>query len=140
MDAHPGSLVGRQRELARLSRLLAEGGALMLRGARGSGVTALLDAAVADVAVLRATGVAGESGFEYGALHQLLRPLRRRPPPALPDLPDADGDIAEALRAVVDRPVVVDGWQWIDRATRDAVVAFAGLGTQPVLLGGTPPA
>ena len=76
-------MIGREDELTRLERMLDDGTRLMLRGPRGVGVSALLDAA-AELArarglrVLHATGVQWESGFPYAGLHQLLRPLRRR--------------------------------------------------------------
>src|ERR1700754_5115329 len=95
MDAH--ALFERERELARLEDLLDRGSALMLRGPRGCGVSALVEAAVArarerGMGVLRATGVQWESGFPYAGLHQLLRRLRG----PIASLPGAPG---EALRA-----------------------------------------
>ncbi|MDA0171018.1 ATP-binding protein, partial [Solirubrobacter taibaiensis] len=151
-----GTLIGRERELARLDAALASGMATFVRGPRGCGVSALLDAAVTDrQGVLRAAGVEGESGFPYAALHQLLRPLRRA-------VRELEGEPGEALRASFGFSdegvpaaasvaaalvslardagpgiVCVDDWQWVDAESRAALEAFiaSGVGV-PVLLGG----
>src|SRR5690349_10419940 len=128
-----GTLIGRERELARLNAALASGVAMFVRGPRGCGVSALLDAAVAErPGVLRAAGVEGESGFPYAALHQLLRPLRRavrelagEPGEALraslgfsdEGVPDPAGVAAGLVALARDAGpgiVCVDDWQWVD--------------------------
>ncbi|MDA0185342.1 ATP-binding protein, partial [Solirubrobacter phytolaccae] len=155
-----GTLIGRDGELARLERLLDERTALLVRGPRGCGVSALLSAGVQRAAarglpVLRAVGVEAESGFPYATLHQLLRPLRRE----VGALPGAPGEalrasfglsdagtpdaasVAAALVALAGAAgngfVCVDEWQWVDAESRAALGAFItrGVGV-PVLLGG----
>ena len=115
------TLIGRDRELARIDRLLDERSALTLRGPRGAGVSALAEAAAARAAargmrVLRARGVQAESGFPYAGLDQLLRPLGRRTgfadTPGPEDVEALDGDVF----------VCVDDWQWLDAPTREALV------------------
>jgi DNA-binding CsgD family transcriptional regulator len=77
------SLVGRERELARLEKLLGtvRGGgsaALVLHGEPGVGKSALLDQLTASAAgfeVVRATGVEGEVDLPYAGLHQLCRSM-----------------------------------------------------------------
>lgn len=154
-----GNLIGREGELARLERLLDERAALVVRGPRGCGVSALLEAGVGMAAarglpVLRAAGVEAESGFPYAALHQLLRPLRRevRDLPGAPGealrasfglseaVPDAAGVVAAlvALAGTAGHGLVcVDEWQWVDAESRAAIGAFIArdIGV-PVLLGG----
>jgi DNA-binding CsgD family transcriptional regulator len=80
-------LVGRQRELAflhaRLEVLREHGVALLIRGERGIGVSALLAGAVdhaqrAGMQVLNASGTRAEVHLAYAGLHQLLRPLLGR--------------------------------------------------------------
>ncbi|MFF1597974.1 AAA family ATPase [Streptomyces mirabilis] len=78
-------IVGRDRELALLSRLVdalttGRTGALLMTGGPGAGKSALLDAAVrmarrSGVRVLRCRGSEGESGLAFAGLHQLLRPF-----------------------------------------------------------------
>jgi DNA-binding CsgD family transcriptional regulator len=124
-------LIGRERELARLGALLDDGGALMLRGPRGVGISALIDAAADRAAarglrVLRATGVEWESGFAYAGLHQLLRGNLFDPPPA-------PAELEQTLRAL-DALVCVDELQWIDAETRAVLTACRRL-----LLGGHVP-
>ena len=142
-------LVGREVERARLRALLADGGAIVVRGEPGVGKSTLLEQAVADAGerrVLRATGVESESELAYAGLHALLHPvlglLDRLPEPHAHALACAFG-----LRAgrVEDRFLVslathgllglasedggvlciVDDAQWLDRASADAIV-FAG--------------
>ncbi|MBE2320548.1 AAA family ATPase [Solirubrobacter sp. CPCC 204708] len=154
-----GTLIGREDELARLDEVLRAGGALMVRGPRGCGVSALLDGAVEKagargLGVLRAVGVEAESGFPYAGLHALLRPLRR----AVEALPAEPGEalrasfgfsegvvpadeVAAALVALARDAepgvVCVDDWQWVDAESRAAISAFIGAGVGvPVLLGG----
>src|SRR5918995_2743487 len=138
-----GTLIGRDRELAQLDAALASGLALFVRGPRGCGVSALLDAAVAGRSgVLRAAAVEGESGFPYAALHQLLRPLRSavrelggEPGEALraslgfsdEGVPDPASVAAGLVSLVRDaRPgiVCVDDWQWVDAESRFVIEAF----------------
>ena len=151
-----GTLIGRDRELARLDAALASGMPLFVRGPRGCGVSALLDAAVAGrPGVLRAAGVESESGFPYAALHQLLRPLRRavrelggEPGEALraslgfsdegvPDPASVAAALVSLARDAGPGTVCVDDWQWVDAESRAALEAFiaSGVGV-PVLLGG----
>jgi DNA-binding CsgD family transcriptional regulator len=76
-------LIGREAELDRLHRLLADArlhrsGSLVLRGDAGVGKTALLDemvTAARDFLVLRVTGVAAEADLPFAALDALLRPI-----------------------------------------------------------------
>ncbi|MEV4558155.1 LuxR family transcriptional regulator [Kitasatospora sp. NPDC049285] len=78
-------LIGRNRELAELDRLLHEvregrSRVLVLRGEAGVGKSALLDrlagqAAGARLQVVRAAGVEAESEFAYSALQRLCAPL-----------------------------------------------------------------
>ena len=76
-------LIGRDVELARLHRLLADArlnlsGSLVLRGDAGVGKTALLEDTInaADgFLVLRAVGVAAEVDVPFAALDALLRPI-----------------------------------------------------------------
>ena len=80
-------LVGRTAELERIDALLERFSwvhpALLLRGDRGVGKTALLDAAAGratarGMQILRAFGAEFEAGLNFSALHQLLYPLRDR--------------------------------------------------------------
>lgn len=77
-----GAIVGRDGELARLTRLVGDrpvrGAAVVVAGPPGMGVSTLLAAtgAAADRAglrVLRATGAQTEQGLPFAGLHQLLR-------------------------------------------------------------------
>jgi DNA-binding CsgD family transcriptional regulator/tetratricopeptide (TPR) repeat protein len=75
-------LQNRSREIGAIDALLHRarvhgGGALVLRGDAGVGLTALLNYAVAaasDMLVLRVAGVEAEANLAYGALHRLLAP------------------------------------------------------------------
>lgn len=152
MTAPP--LVGREEELARIDAVLAgarAGGAgLVVRGARGCGMSALLDEAAArargrGMRVVRAAGVEAEAGFAYAGLHQLVRPLRRGAQALAP----AQQAALEAVLAGADRPldrfatglatlalltgaaadgpvlVCVDEAQWLDLETLDAIAFVA---------------
>ena len=77
-------LYGRDPELAALHALTeasrqSRSGVLVLRGAPGTGKSALLEevaASSADMRVLRATGIQGEAELAFAGLHQLVWPLR----------------------------------------------------------------
>lgn len=86
------ALIGRETALAQVDRLLESlpsgGGALLLRGERGSGRSTVLQgirrrADQSGYAVVSARGTAAEEDMPYAALHQLLWPLRG----AMDDLP-----------------------------------------------------
>lgn len=78
------SLVGRDDELARIERLLADareerGGALVVRGEAGIGKSMLLRHAASAAEsegfnVVRGTGIESDSELAYGGLHQMLLP------------------------------------------------------------------
>jgi hypothetical protein len=71
-------VVGRESERARLRTLLADGGALVVRGEPGVGKSMLLEWAVLEAGerrVLRATGVESETELAYAGLHALLHPV-----------------------------------------------------------------
>lgn len=131
----------------------------MLRGEAGVGKSALLDLAESRggaMRVLRATGAEPESDLAFAALHQLLQPvvglLDALPEPqrdavrgALGLAPATTGDrflvaagvlslLAEA--AARDGLVcLVDDFQWVDRASADALLfAARRLGTERVAL------
>ncbi|WP_346113698.1 AAA family ATPase, partial [Nonomuraea maheshkhaliensis] len=139
------------------------GGALVLRGEAGVGKTALLDLAASRcgaMRVLRATGVEPESDLAFATLHQLLRPATLPAGGLMDALPEpqreavrgalgltgaASGDrfplaagvlslLAEA--AVPDGLVcVVDDFQWVDRASADALLfAARRLGTERIAM------
>src|ERR1700730_15486014 len=90
------ALIDRARETQAIDALLESarhqaGGALVLRGERGIGLTALLDyagAAATGMWVLRVSGIAAEAQVVYGAEHRLVaremggrrlhRPVHRR--------------------------------------------------------------
>ncbi|MFI7694632.1 LuxR C-terminal-related transcriptional regulator [Nonomuraea sp. NPDC049655] len=128
------------------------GGAAVLRGEAGAGKTALLDAAAARggaMRVLRLTGVESESDLAFAALHQLLWPVAGSPG-ALDALPEPQrlavraalglaaggaGDrfllAAGVLSLLVEAAApdglvcVVDDFQWVDRASADALLFAA---------------
>src|ERR1700722_13922242 len=157
-------LHGREAELAALNDLLDQArkgtsGTLVLRGDPGIGKTALVThvAAAADgFRVIRAAGIEEESELPFAGLHLLLRPALDRVS-ALPDVQ------AEALRGALglskagpadrflvglavlsllaelaaDQPLlcVVDGAQWLDRASSDALLfAARRLDTESIVL------
>jgi predicted ATPase len=75
-------LLGRSAEQAVIGKLLKQpdrGGALLIRGPAGIGKSALVNDAIRRAGqsrrVLRATGTPSESGLEFAALYQLLRPV-----------------------------------------------------------------
>ncbi|MEU8324198.1 LuxR C-terminal-related transcriptional regulator [Nonomuraea sp. NPDC048881] len=128
------------------------GGAAVLRGEAGAGKTALLDAAAARggaMRVLRLTGVESESDLAFAALHQLLWPVAGSPG-VLDALPEPQrlavraalglaaggaGDrfllAAGVLSLLVEAAApdglvcVVDDFQWVDRASADALLFAA---------------
>src|SRR4030088_923336 len=97
------ALVGRSRERAMLDRLLVDvnggaSGVLVLRGAAGTGKTALLDFAAEcreGERAVRAGGVESEMERPFAGLHQLcgalLDRLERLPPPQREALETAFG-------------------------------------------------
>ena len=82
---HPKQLLGRERELAVLHRVVFDrqgraGSVLLLIGEPGIGKSALLDqvraeATAAGFRVLSAAGAEGEMHLPFGGLHQILCPL-----------------------------------------------------------------
>ncbi|MBJ2121501.1 AAA family ATPase [Arthrobacter sp. MSA 4-2] len=102
LKSRPG-LVGRQRESAQFSKLLAiaragRGGVLVLRGEAGIGKSALLDdfcERATDFLVARLAGVESEMDLAYSGLHQLCIPflghLNRLPAPQQAALESAFG-------------------------------------------------
>ena len=82
--ADGGPIFGRERELARLERLVdglpERGSALLVRGEAGIGKSTLLAAAsrraeAAGMRVLRASGVQSEARLPFAGLHQLVMPV-----------------------------------------------------------------
>ncbi|MFC7382736.1 helix-turn-helix transcriptional regulator [Sphaerisporangium rhizosphaerae] len=157
-------LYGRSAEISALAEVIARardgfGGAVALRGEAGVGKTALLDAAAARggaMRVLRTTGVESESDLAFAALHQVLRPvtgsLDALPEPqrlavraALGLAAGGGGDrfllgagvlslLAEAA-APHGLMCVVDDFQWVDRASADALLfAARRLGTERIVM------
>ncbi|MFF0312879.1 AAA family ATPase [Streptosporangium sp. NPDC004379] len=157
-------LYGRSAEISALDEVIARagdgsGGAVVLRGEAGVGKTALLDAAAARggaMRVLRTTGVESESDLAFAALHQLLWPVAG----SLDALPEPQRDAVRAAlglaaggagdrflvgagvlsllaeAAVPDGLVcVVDDFQWVDRASADALLfAARRLGTERIAM------
>jgi DNA-binding CsgD family transcriptional regulator len=147
-------LIGRERECARLVKLLADvrnghSRALVLRGDPGIGKTALLEFAIERATgfrVLRAVGIESESRLAFSGLHQLLRPaldaLDRVPEAAAEALSrslalaapsEVNPFLAYAgalhlLAAVAERePViaVLDDAHWLDPASAEAIAFTA---------------
>jgi DNA-binding CsgD family transcriptional regulator len=83
VSAHPGRLLGRQRERAVVERLLdtargGHGAVFVVHGDPGVGKTALLEyaaEAAEDFRVVRTAGVEGEMTLDYAALQQLCSPI-----------------------------------------------------------------
>ncbi|TDE47518.1 LuxR family transcriptional regulator [Nonomuraea mesophila] len=148
-------LYGRSAEVSALDEVIARardgfGNAVVLRGKAGAGKTALLDAAAARggaMRVLRTTGVESESDLAFAALHQALWPVTG----SLDALPEpqrvavgaalgltAGGAVGDrflvgagvlSLLAEAAAPdgliCVVDDFQWVDRASADALLFAA---------------
>ena len=142
--------VGRQELRETLAALVdgarsGRGGAIVVRGASGSGKTRLLDDAVVDARdcqVLRSTGVEIESGLAFGTVQQLCGPLAdlvaalpapqatalrtalRVSPGSAPE-PTLVGMALVSLLAAAasDRPVIclVDDAQWVDELSAQAI-------------------
>ncbi|MFI6925304.1 AAA family ATPase [Nonomuraea spiralis] len=157
-------LYGRSAEISAIDQVIARaregsGGAAVLRGEAGAGKTALLDAACAragGMRVLRTTGVESESDLAFAALHQVLWPvtgsLGALPEPqrlavgaALGLAAGGAGDrflvAAGALSLLAEAAApdglvcVVDDFQWVDRASADALLfAARRLGTERVAM------
>ncbi|WP_129843179.1 AAA family ATPase [Streptomyces sp. RFCAC02] len=150
----PGELYGRQAERQALAALLdgaraGRSGALVLRGEPGIGKTALLDdaaSAAQDMRLLRGTGVEGEAELPFAGLHLLLRPVLDR----LAALPGPQRAALESALGLAPSPghdpllvglavlsllaeyaagagllCAVDDAQWLDGASRDALVFAA---------------
>lgn len=122
-------LYGRDAEQDALLRLLVaaregSGGAALLRGARGTGKTALLDlvaeraGGTGDFLVLRTRGIEAESRLPCAGLHGLLRPITDR----LPALPAAQ---AAALRRALELGVA-DGGLALPAAVLNLLTAVGG--------------
>ncbi|WP_405066511.1 AAA family ATPase [Kribbella sp. NBC_01510] len=156
--------VGRAAELERIDSLLerytSTRPALLLRGDRGIGKTALLDAAAERAAArgmrtLRAFGAEFEAGLCFSALHQLLYPLRDRvdrfagphrrtlqqildlTPGLSPDPLVVTAVLALLSEAAAERPLllIVDDIPWLDPASA-ATLGFAvrRFGHDPIAL------
>ncbi|MGN3955118.1 ATP-binding protein [Streptomyces sp. WAC8370] len=148
------ALYGRSSEVSALDEVITQarhgcGGAVVLRGEAGAGKTALLDAAAARgeaMGVLRTGGVESESDLAFAELHQLLWPvaglLDALPGPQRDAVRAALGHIAGgagdrfllgvgvlSLLAEAAGPegliCVVDDFQWVDRASADALLFAA---------------
>ncbi|MFB4293537.1 LuxR C-terminal-related transcriptional regulator [Nonomuraea sp. ATR24] len=146
-------LYGRTAETAAIDELIGstlagDGRALVLRGAAGVGKSALLDLAASragGATVLRAGGVEGEADLAFAALHQLVWPviglLDALPGPQRDAVAGAFGMAAPSqdrflvsagvlsllVEAAADSGLicVVDDFQWVDRASADALLFAA---------------
>ncbi|PZG16141.1 ATP-binding protein [Nonomuraea aridisoli] len=155
-------LYGREAEIAAIDELISRardgaGGALVLRGEAGVGKTALLDLAASrggPMPVLGATGVEAESDLAFAALHQALRPvaglLDALPEPQREAVRGALGLAGSGDRFLLAAGVlsllaeaaapeglvcVVDDFQWVDRASADALLfAARRLGTERIAM------
>jgi DNA-binding CsgD family transcriptional regulator len=147
-----GHLVGRQREVAALARLLetargGRGAVLVVHGDAGVGKTTLLEhlvEAAADFRVVRTAGAQGEDELDYAALQRLCSPVlelsEHLPDPQREALEVAFGRSSGPVpspflvglailsllsEAAADQPLlcVVDDAQWLDGASA-RVLAF----------------
>src|SRR4051794_23207591 len=144
-------LYGRESEIRALERLIdgldSRGAAVLVRGEAGIGKSALLEAVsrtarARDVLVLQATGVPSEADVPFAGLHQLLHTrvadLGGLPGPQRAALEAAFGMTGAAapdlflialatlhlLGDLADRApllLVVEGAQWLDRSTTQAL-------------------
>ena len=147
-------LYGRDAELAALHALTeasrqSRSGVLVIRGAPGTGKSALLDNVAASspgMRVLRATGIQGEAELAFAGLHQLVWPLRN----LIGQLADAQAAVLHGvLGAAQDRPpgqfqvgaatlellaaaaeehpllVLVDDAHWLDGPSAEAITFAA---------------
>jgi DNA-binding NarL/FixJ family response regulator len=166
-----GVLRGRQPEIRRISALVdavrrGEGEVLLLHGPPGIGKTALLEHAehaAEGLTVLRVRGYEAETALPFAQLRRLLAPverLRDRLPPVQAQAlagaldgqavtPPAGVAVPMAVltmlaAAAEERPVllVVDDLQWLDPASREALLFVArrlGRGPVGLLLAGREP-
>jgi len=137
-------IVGRDRERAALAAVVRAGGGLLLRGEPGAGKTVLLDetAAAAHMRVLRTAGVETTADIPYGAIAELIRPLRadlRTRPGAGPlraalGMESATGGLSalaievafeDFLLAYAPLLVIVDDVQWLDDASERVIGRLA---------------
>src|SRR2546421_10065954 len=154
VSAHPGRLIGRQRERAVVERLLdtargGHGAVLVVHGDPGVGKTALLEyatLAAEDFRVVRTAGVEGEMTLDYAALQQLCSPIiefgDKLPAPQRDALGVAFGESAGQApipflvglavlgvlsEAAERQPLlcVVDDAQWLDGASARALAFVA---------------
>lgn len=147
-------LYGRSEEVSALDEVIVRardgsGGAVVLRGEAGAGKTALLDAAAARggaMRVLRTSGAESETDLAFAALHQALWPVSG----LLDALPEPQRDAVRAalglaaggagdrfllgagvLSLLVEAAApdglicLIDDFQWIDRASADALLFAA---------------
>ena len=124
---------GREGELEQIAGVLADGGALVVRGGPGSGKTTLLAEAGAP-RVLRASGTRSESALPYAGLQQLLMGIPtggtlERALAAQPLEPHermaASLELLELLRGEAPVAVVVDDAHLLDTASADALAFVA---------------
>ena len=124
---------GREGELEQIAGVLADGGALVVRGGPGSGKTTLLAEAGAP-RVLRASGTRAESALPYAGLQQLLMGIPtggtlERALAAQPLEPHermaASLELLELLRGEAPVAVVVDDAHLLDTASADALAFVA---------------
>ncbi len=143
----PGSLLGRDEELAVVSEFLgraAHGDAMLVLGEHGAGKTALLDAAAEramarGVKVLRASGVEFEADIPFAGLHQVLWPmveefeqllcdqhrgalnvalgLKGGPAPDRLLVCNATLTLVRQVSKIRPLLIIVDDLHWLDRAT-----------------------
>ena len=154
VTAHPGRLLGRQRELAVLERLLdtardGHGAMIVVHGDPGVGKTALLEFTIEtgeDFRVVRTAGVEGEMELDFAALQRLCSPImgfaERLPDPQRDALDVAFGLSAGnasspflvglavlglVSEAAEEQPLLclVDDAQWLDGASARALAFVA---------------
>jgi DNA-binding CsgD family transcriptional regulator len=157
-------LYGRDAERAALGALAeaareSRSGVLIIRGAPGSGKSALLDDVAASspgMRVLRATGIQGEAELAFAGLHQLVWPLRnligqlavaqaavlrgvlgaaQGPPPGQFQVGAATLELLAA--AAEGRPLLalVDDAHWLDSPSAEAITfAARRLHADPIAL------